>query len=60
MAETVAGLQVPISLGMSSLLGTAREPAIRLKDTTGSGWTDADELETEFRRILGMGPIDEG
>ena len=50
MAEVLAGLQMPISLGMQ--LGTAREPWGKLKDLAGFGWHDADEFETVLNEAL--------
>lgn len=53
MAQTVAGMGVPISLGMP--LGTADTPLRELMGLA-PGWASADEYETEFRNILNLTP----
>ena len=52
MAEVVAGLQVPVSLGM--MLGAAREPWGKLHEIAngGFGWYGADQAEANFREVL--------
>lgn len=51
VAALIAGLQVPVSLGMP--LGAATEPWRRLKNATVAvGWSDADEVAEGIRRIL--------
>jgi hypothetical protein len=55
MAKLIAGLQVPISLGMGrdGILGTAAEPWHRLFEKVGGGWCTADEIEKRLRERLG-------
>ncbi len=57
LAEVIAGLQVPVSLGMN--LGAAREPWGKLFDELhGFGWTTADELEAALNDKLAGQTID--
>lgn len=50
MASVMAGLQVPLSLGMH--FGTADEPYRRILNETGFGWRDADDFRTALTEIL--------
>ncbi len=51
LAEVLAGLQVPVSMGMP--LGAAREPWGRLDDRlVGFGWHDADDFEAALLEAL--------
>ena len=51
MAKLLAGLQVPVSMGMP--LGAALEPWQRLyRNFNSFGWTDAEVLETELKKAL--------
>lgn len=54
IAELIAGLGVPVSLGMGrdGLLGKAFEPWKRLYDRFGGGWSSADEIESRLRERL--------
>ena len=51
IAELIAGLAVPVSLGMGrdGLLGVAYEPWQRLYNSVGGGWSSADEIEQRLR-----------
>jgi hypothetical protein len=52
VAEVVAGLQVPVSLGVR--LGTAREPWGRLFNLLrDAGWSDADKIEQRLLEVFG-------
>lgn len=51
MAEILAGLQVPLSVGVP--LGAAREPIVRLRDELSThGYPNADEFEERLSEIL--------
>lgn len=54
LAEFWAGLQVPVSLGMQSVLGQAYVSWQEISDKApvGFGWKNADDLEEIFRKIL--------
>ena len=52
LAETVAGLQVPISLNMS--LGSAEKPVRNIMGLM-FGWNSAEEFVAKFREILDEG-----
>lgn len=50
VAKLVAGLQVPVSLGLP--LGEARDPWGRLSDLSGFGWKTSEEIAESFRQHL--------
>lgn len=50
LSRLMAGLQVPISLGMQ--LGVARESWVKIADATGFGWRNAEDFEAQLYRIL--------
>ena len=66
VAKLVAGLQVPVSvlghaeilgasvLGHAEILGAWQE--LLYLANGGFGWTNAEALETEFRKVLGLQP----
>lgn len=53
LAELLAGLQVPLSLG-HGLLGAADEPYRRLLGELGFGWRDAEEFRAGLVELLGI------
>lgn len=54
LGEVLAGLQVPVSMGMP--LGTATEPWRRLKNATCTlGWKDPSDFVEGLRHILDGG-----
>ena len=62
IAKLLAGLQVPVSLGMGrdGVLGTAYEPWLALWDRhhIGGGWRTYEEVEQRLREKLGMPPLE--
>jgi len=54
IAALIAGLQVPISLGMGrdGVLGTAAEPWHELFNVVGGGWCTTEEIESRLRERL--------
>jgi hypothetical protein len=54
IAKLIAGLSVPVSLGMGSdgLLGTAFEPWQKLYNKFGGGWSSAEEIEKKLSEVL--------
>ncbi len=50
VAKLVAGLQVPVSMGMP--LGQAREPWGQLHNLLRSGWHEPEEYEIAFAKVL--------
>lgn len=46
LAKVLSGLQVPMSLGGASMLGTAYDPVIKIRDIKEFpwGWATADEI----------------
>ena len=56
ISKLIAGLQVPVSLGMGrdGILGTAYEPWLALWEQVGGGWKNAEEVENSLREKLGM------
>jgi hypothetical protein len=56
IAKVLAGLQVPVSLGMGrdGILGTAYEPWLALWEQVGGGWKNSEEIEHRLREKLGM------
>jgi hypothetical protein len=53
LATLIAGLHVPVSLGMP--LGQAGESYRQVRDLIGDfGWSSADEIEARLRETLGQ------
>jgi hypothetical protein len=51
MAKLLAGLQVPVSMGMP--LGAAKDPWVRLhRGLHAFGWAGAEDYEAEIREVL--------
>jgi hypothetical protein len=50
LAEVLAGLQVPMSLGLP--LGTAKAPWAAIHDETGFGWHAAEDYESYLTTVL--------
>lgn len=54
IAEVLAGLQVPVSMGMP--LGAAEQPWRNLHNELPSGWHEVAEYETMLRTRLDIAP----
>ena len=54
IAKLIAGLAVPVSLGMGrdGLLGAAYAPWQRLYDEFGGSWARADEIEAKLTKTM--------
>ena len=51
LADLIAGLHVPVSLGMP--LGTATKAYSKARDQLNDfGWSSADDIEAKLRKVL--------